>query len=94
MAGETILSIAYGLDIEQKDDPYIQTSEEAVHALAVAAIPGTFLVDIFPFLKYVPEWMPGAGFKKKAKEWSKLTLKMLNLTYDASKERIVCEWAV
>lgn len=23
-------------------------------------------------MKYVPEWVPGAGFKRKAKEWSKI----------------------
>lgn len=28
------------------------------------ATPGRFLVETFPFLRYVPEWFPGAGFQR------------------------------
>ncbi|KAF5349137.1 hypothetical protein D9756_009446 [Leucocoprinus leucothites] len=87
MAGETIMSVAYGLDIKPKNDPYIQTAEKGVHALVAAAVPGAFLVDMLPFLKYVPEWMPGAGFQKKAKEWAKLTMTMLDMPFVAAKQQ-------
>ncbi|KXN82772.1 O-methylsterigmatocystin oxidoreductase [Leucoagaricus sp. SymC.cos] len=88
MAGETIISVAYGLDIKPKDDPYIETAERGVHALTVAGVPGAFLVDMIPILKYVPEWMPGAGFQKKAKDWAKLTMTMLNVPFEAARERL------
>jgi len=32
-------------------------------------IAGAYLVDAFPILKHIPEWMPGAEFKRKASEW-------------------------
>ncbi|KAF5349136.1 hypothetical protein D9756_009447 [Leucocoprinus leucothites] len=86
LAGETIMSIAYGLDIKPKDDPYIQIAEQGVHALGIAAVPGTFLVDILPILKYVPEWVPGAGFKKKAREWAKLAMMMVDMPFEAAKK--------
>ncbi|KAG6846728.1 hypothetical protein H0H93_012210 [Arthromyces matolae] len=85
MAGETILSVAYGINVTSKDDPFLKTAEEAVHSLFVAAIPGTFLVDSLPILKYVPEWMPFAGFKRKAKYWRKLAEEMLNKPYEVAK---------
>ncbi|EKM82076.1 hypothetical protein AGABI1DRAFT_105435 [Agaricus bisporus var. burnettii JB137-S8] len=88
LAGETIISIAYGLDIKPKDDPYIQTAERGVHPVAAAAVPGAFLVDMLPILKYVPEWMPGAGFQKKAREWGKLALMMVDLPFEAAKKLI------
>lgn len=93
MAGETILSVAYGLDIKPKDDPYIQTAERGVHPLVAAAVPGAFLVDMLPILKYVPEWMPGAGFQKKAREWARLAMTMVDMPYEACKERIVCSFS-
>lgn len=90
MAGETIMSIAYGLDVKPKNDPYIATAEEGVHPLVAAANPGAFLVDVLPALKYVPEWMPFAGFQKKAKAWKKLALRMVNVPFEAAKTNIVC----
>jgi hypothetical protein len=89
MAGETIISVTYGVDVLPKDDPYIATAEKGVHPLAAAAVPGTFLVDTFPWLKYVPDWMPFAGFKRKAKEWRKLALAMIEMPFEAGKRNIV-----
>ncbi|KAF8910615.1 cytochrome P450 [Gymnopilus junonius] len=33
-----------------------------------AVVPGKYLVDTFPILKHVPDWMPFATFKKVARE--------------------------
>jgi hypothetical protein len=62
----TIMKIGYGIAVQESDDPYISIAEEAVSGGAEAGIPGTFWVDLFPILKYVPSWFPGAGFQKKA----------------------------
>ncbi|TFK24835.1 cytochrome P450 [Coprinopsis marcescibilis] len=67
MAG-TLLKITYGVDDKESTRYYIQLFEEALAPIIRAAIPGSFLVDIFPVLKYVPEWFPGAGFKREARE--------------------------
>jgi hypothetical protein len=89
MAGETIISIAYGLDVLSKNDPYITTAEAGVHPLVIAAVPGAFLVDVIPVLKHIPEWFPFAGFKRKAKEWRKLARMMVDVPYEAAKREIV-----
>ncbi|KAF8581749.1 cytochrome P450 [Ramaria rubella] len=67
LAGATIMEITYGISI-QPGDRYIETAEKAMVALAEAAIPLTFLVDIIPILKHVPEWMVGCGFKRWARQ--------------------------
>lgn len=48
------------------DKKIIELLEEGVRAVNLTAIPGRYLVDIFPILKYVPSWVPGAGFQKEA----------------------------
>ncbi len=44
----------------------LEAAKEANRAMVVAAIPGRFLVDYIPFLRYIPEWVPGAKFQKLA----------------------------
>ncbi|KAG6889519.1 hypothetical protein C0995_000400 [Termitomyces sp. Mi166 len=88
MAGETIMSVAYGIKVDSKDDSYLTTAEQGVHGLEIAAMPGAFLVDSIPILKYIPDWMPFAGFKRKAKYWRKFALDMVNKPYEAVKRNI------
>jgi len=88
MAGETIMSIAYGLETLPENDPYVVAAETGARSVVSAAVPGTFLVDAFPFLKHVPEWVPGAGFQKKAREWKKIARYMVDLPFEATKQNI------
>jgi hypothetical protein len=44
----------------------------------------------FPLtVKYIPEWMPGGGFKKQAREWRKLSEAMVEVPYKMVKDRHV-----
>ncbi|KAF8651376.1 hypothetical protein AX16_004823 [Volvariella volvacea WC 439] len=88
LAGETILSITYGIEVLPTDDPFLDNGEKAVHSFSIAAVPGRFLVDAFPVLKYVPEWMPGAEFKRLAREWRQLALNMLELPWIQVKKNL------
>jgi len=55
-----------------------------------ATIPGAFLVDTFPILKYIPSWFPFAGFKRKAKIWARVAQATQEETFSAT-ERDVAE---
>ena len=50
---------------------------------------GTYLVDIFPILRYVPGWVPGATFQKEAKLHRKIQEEFRQLPYDETIENIV-----
>ena len=63
------MKIGYGIAVQESDDPYITIAEEVLVGFAEAGIPGAFWVDLFPILKYLPSWFPGAGFQKKAARW-------------------------
>ncbi|KII86913.1 hypothetical protein PLICRDRAFT_273725 [Plicaturopsis crispa FD-325 SS-3] len=86
MAGGVIMDTSYGIKIKPRNDEYIRAAHIANDSLFMAAAPGSFYVDYLPFLKYVPEWMPGAGFKRKAREWRKLQDDVFNLPYEASRK--------
>ncbi|KAK7047327.1 hypothetical protein VNI00_006558 [Paramarasmius palmivorus] len=87
MAGSLILSATYGLTINSAEigDPVIAMAEKALDGFVAAAVHGTFWVDYLPILKYIPSWLPGASFKRKAEEWNKVTENMLNGPYDKVK---------
>jgi hypothetical protein len=55
-----LLIACYG----QKKDVYIEKAEESMTILTSAILPGSYMVDVLPWLKYVPSWFPGAGFQK------------------------------
>ncbi|KAJ7113790.1 cytochrome P450 [Mycena epipterygia] len=44
------------------------TKQSTLLHAAQAVIPERFLVDLTPMLKYVLDWLAGAGFKRKAKD--------------------------
>ena len=83
--------MTYSINILPYDDPYIKIAEEAVAAFAELVIPGAFLVDIIPVLKYVPEWFPGARFQRKAAVMREHAAKIRNTTFTVTEELMVCD---
>lgn len=41
-------------------------------------------------VRYVPEWFPGAGFKKIAKNGFKLSQAMVHEPHNMTKQKVVC----
>jgi len=85
----TILSATYDITVNDSDDAYISTAETALNGLAEAGVPGSFLVDLLPLLKYVPSWVPGAGFKKKAACWRRANEEMCEKPFSYVKDQLV-----
>ena len=86
----TALSLAYGIETKPIEDPFLDLAESAIKSLAKAASVGAFLVDLFPILKHVPEFVPGAGFKRQIRIWRKLQEDFRERPYLASVEAMVC----
>jgi hypothetical protein len=91
LGGSLTLSITYGINVRPYNDPYIKIAEEAVAALVELVVPGAFLVDVIPILKYVPEWFPGAKFQSKAAILRKHAALLRNTTFAAAEELMVCD---
>ncbi|KAF8587788.1 cytochrome P450 [Ramaria rubella] len=87
--GAVIMDVVYGIQVLAKDDPYLHTAEDAMAAFSEAATPGSFLVDLLPMLKYVPEWLPGAGFQKKLKIWKVTFTNLVDLPFYSVKRTLV-----
>ncbi|KAI0438879.1 cytochrome protein [Xylaria telfairii] len=74
-AGAIILKMVYDYNIEPfQPDPLVDRIDESMLHFASCTSPGLWLVDVIPWLKYIPGWMPGAGWKKIGRKW-RATLK-------------------
>jgi cytochrome P450 len=82
------MKISYGHNISDKGDVFVTIADEAMQGLGKAGIFGSYLVDYLPFLKYVPEFMPGAGFKRQARVWRAKTREMIEKPFQMVKERM------
>ncbi|CAK5271974.1 unnamed protein product [Mycena citricolor] len=82
--GAAMMNIIYGIDTDAPDDQCIRLAKEAMHAMTLALEPGAFLVDTFPILKHVPSWMPGAGFKTKARHWKNVNHDLQHVPFSES----------
>ena len=91
LVGSTTLSMIYSINVRPYNDPYIKIAEEAAGAIAELFVSGSFLVDIIPILKYVPEWFPGAKFQNKASVMRKHAKIMRNTTFEATEELMVLD---
>ncbi|KAF4617261.1 hypothetical protein D9613_005667 [Agrocybe pediades] len=67
LASSIILAIAYGYQIKDANDAFVSLADSVMDYVSKVISPNNFLVDSIPVLRYIPEWMPGAGFKKEAK---------------------------
>ncbi|KAI0807274.1 cytochrome P450 [Fomes fomentarius] len=88
LAGSTIMSSAYDIDVKSLHDPYILIAEAAAESISETTNAGSYLVDVLPLLKYVPHWVPGAGFQRQARKWHDAVDKMRNLPCDNVQQRM------
>ena len=60
--------MAYGIDVEEKNDKYIALMAKITEGLQ-AFNPGKYMVQFLPVLRFIPAWVPGAGFQRDFAGW-------------------------
>ncbi|KAL5534784.1 hypothetical protein ACEPAG_1248 [Sanghuangporus baumii] len=82
MAGAIILKISYGYAIDHHDqDPLVDLAEELLNIFDRTLESGTWIVDILPFLRHIPAWVPGMTFKRTAARWRKIATEFTEVPY-------------
>ena len=61
--------MTYGIKAKEENDKYIEAIDAALKASVDSMTPGRYLVEILPFLKYIPTWVPGAYTQRLFVEW-------------------------
>ncbi|KAL7282185.1 hypothetical protein ACG7TL_003654 [Trametes sanguinea] len=87
-AGAIILMMSHGYQVQDENDPFVATVDEAMEQFAVCTAPGAFLANIFPALAHIPAWFPGAGFRKIAAAWRRTLDEMCDKPHEYVKQRM------
>ncbi|KAH9482218.1 Cytochrome P450 monooxygenase 208 [Psilocybe cubensis] len=83
-----ILKVAYGYQVESNGDEFVGAVDQGLKRNAELNAPGKYWVEFFPFCKFVPAWMPGAGFKKVAHETGKSWAQVNQAPFEWSRKQI------
>jgi len=82
--------VTYGYQTETQDDPFLVLAEKVMAIFSQTSQPGAWLVDIIPWLRHVPDWVPGTGFKQTAAHGSKLHMDIAKVPLDWAKDHLDC----
>jgi hypothetical protein len=80
-------TFAHG-SISSLDHPLIARINEATDHQFTAQVQGRFWVDYVPFLRFLPEWLPGMGWKRQGLRWREQVDELYRELWDATKARI------
>ncbi|KAK7043912.1 hypothetical protein VNI00_008078 [Paramarasmius palmivorus] len=84
-----IIKRTYGYNVDSMEDSLLRLVDDTNKTTSIAVTPGKFWVNLFPSMKYIPEWMiPGGGFKKQAREWKQLTDAMVDVPFQMVKGKL------
>jgi hypothetical protein len=87
-AASTVLSAIYAWPpIDKSDDALVDRINDLMHRLVSAALPGAFLVEIFPVMKRLPSWM--AKWKREGLEWHRKDTEMFQGFMDGVRKTMV-----
>ncbi|KAJ7470757.1 cytochrome P450 [Mycena latifolia] len=83
-----VLEICYGIHVADAGDEYVALADQALAGISSSGNFGTFAVDYFPLLKYIPAWLPGAAFKREGLKWRRLSSRLFNYAFDSVKQKL------
>jgi len=65
------MSIIYGYNVAEKDDPFVSLVDEAIRYLSGSTVySGSEVLNNIPFLSYIPSWVPFKQYLAKTRELS------------------------
>lgn len=93
MTASITLETIYGLEVQQKNDPWVKIAEEGVAGIIAAGTPGSNLVDLLPGLQNLPfiASLPGVlgRWKRDGLNYKNAGYKLRDAPFEKAKENYV-----
>jgi len=86
--GSMILRMAYGSEDRAYNERLSTNGGRLVDGLMYYSTPGRLLVGLFPVLRHVPTWLPGAGWKRALDDLADLSDEVIAEPFGDAKERL------
>ncbi|KDQ14640.1 hypothetical protein BOTBODRAFT_159082 [Botryobasidium botryosum FD-172 SS1] len=88
MTAKIIMQAVYKIEVKNVENEYVTLAEEAINQINGTIPSGAVVVNFFPFLCYLPSWLPGTGFQRAAAEGRKTVKAMSERPMEYVKRRI------
>nr|BAL05187.1 cytochrome P450 [Phanerodontia chrysosporium] len=88
MTASAILGVTFGMEVNDSNDPYVTIADRAIQSLVEAGMPGSYMVEYIPLMRYIPSWAPGGKFRRDAAEWRTLVSDMFTKPFEHIKSAI------
>ncbi|KAF9238504.1 cytochrome P450 [Melanogaster broomeanus] len=89
LSAAIVMAVTYGYDVVPNNDPIVTKIERFIHLFKTALTPErTAMFGTFPFLAYIPSWLPGGRYKQKAAECRGLAVHVVNDPVDYVKDKM------
>ncbi len=78
-----MLKMLYGYALSpHTPDSLVRLINKVMAEFGEAVVVGAWLVDMIPWLRFLPDWVPGTGFKQTARQWNKDCDEVMNVPAD------------
>jgi hypothetical protein len=74
-------------------DPLVALINRTMNEFGQAVVSGAWLVDVLPWLRFLPDWVPGAGFKRTARQWKHNLSSVVNIPVDFVQQQVTLKTA-
>ncbi|KAL0958953.1 hypothetical protein HGRIS_014265 [Hohenbuehelia grisea] len=89
-----IMYATYGYEIAPHNDPIVTLVDEASKMITETILLGAQVVNVIPALRFLPDWMPGTGFKRVAKACQEKVNNMQDVPFETVKRQLNAGTAV
>ncbi|KAK8067914.1 hypothetical protein PG996_007026 [Apiospora saccharicola] len=93
MTTSIIFRIAFGQEVPNQSSPYCEMTKAASEATTAGGIAGTSLVDIFPPIRFVPDWLNPSAALRHARTSRKAIQAIHDQPWDANMRAIKADTA-
>ncbi|KAM0419320.1 hypothetical protein ACHAPD_002879 [Fusarium lateritium] len=79
-----VLQVSYGTEVSSDDDPYIRIANDAMYATGNGGVPANSVVDLVPFIRYLPDWLVNDWSLRFARQWRWAITKLHEVPFAAA----------
>ncbi|RBR08513.1 hypothetical protein FVER53590_06100 [Fusarium verticillioides] len=84
LAVAIVLQVSYGTQVLEDDDPYIQIANDAMYATGNGGVPANSIVDLVPFVRYLPDCIVRDWSLRFARQWRWAIKKLHDVPFAAA----------
>ncbi|KAI0667745.1 cytochrome P450 [Trametes maxima] len=84
-----VVKLTYGFDPENESDELVRLIDSAFEGMRTLTIATQILIESFPFVRNLPQWLPGMGFHRTLEKSRISSERIVHASFDEAKARLV-----